>query len=191
MTLSETTQQLTDDQLLLLTDDQILLIGSAVHSGKIKKGYKIQDVVLNLFIQHGFNAKKGTTISFTAIKEENYSQESYTPDIFVEISEEFWILDTKSEGWNNNTPVSDTVKKYKFAKEEIEKKTNKKVRFIMLKNTKGGNHFQKISKEALKSGVEIIITNDFLSKIFNISINIDDITKKFMMDKIRQKISMS
>jgi hypothetical protein len=182
MTLSEMTQQ--------LTDDQLLFIGSAVHSGKIKKGYKIQDVVLNLFIEYGFTAKKGTAISFTAIKEENYSQGSYTPDIFVELPEEFWILDTKSEGWNNNTPVSDTVKKYKFAKEEIEKKTNKKVRFIMLKNTKGGSHFEKITKEALKSGIEIIITNDFLSKIFNKNINIDDITKKYMMDKIRQKITM-
>jgi hypothetical protein len=183
MTLKEITSQ--------LTDEQLLLIGSAVHSGKIKKGYKIQDIVLNLFIQNGFNAKKGTTINFTGIQEKNYSQETYTPDINVELTEEIWILDTKSDGWNNNTPVSDTVKKYKFAKEETEKKTDKKVRFIMLKNTKGSNHFEKINREALKSGVEIIITNDFLSEIFQTNINIDDITKKFMMDKIRQKITMS
>lgn len=173
-----------------LTDDELLMIGSAVHSGKIKKGYNIQDVVLNLFLQNGFNAKKGMKINFTDIKEENYSQPSYSPDIFVDFPEEYWIVDTKSDGWNNNTPVSDTVKKYKLAKEEVEKKTKKKVRFIMLKNTKEGKHFNKICGEALKSGVEIIITNNFLSKNLNKEINIDKITKKFMMDRIREKLAM-
>jgi len=173
-----------------LTDDELLKIGSAVHSGKIKKGYNIQDVVLNLFLQDGFNAKKGEKIIFTDIKEDNYSQGSYSPDIFVDFPKEYWIVDTKSDGWNNNTPVSDTVKKYKLAKEEIEKKTEKKVRFIMLKNTQEGKHFNKISNEAIKSGVEIIITNNFLSKILNKDINIDKITKKFMMDKIREKLAV-
>ena len=178
------------EKLQHLTDDELLMIGSAVHSGKIKKGYKIQDVVLNLFIENGFDAEKGSKITFTNIKEENYSQFTYSPDIFVDFPNEFWILDAKSDAWNNNTPVSDTVKKYKLAKEEIEKNTEKKVRFIILKNTKDSNHLTKISNEAIKSGVEIIITNNFLSKIFNKSINIDDITKKFMMEKIREKLTM-
>ena len=182
MTLLEKTQH--------LTDDELLMIGSAVHSGKIKKGYNIQEVVMNLFIQHGYDAKKGEKINFTNIKEENYSQPSYSPDIFVDFPEEYWIVDTKSDGWNNNTPVSDTVKKYKLAKEEIEKKTEKKVRFIMLKNTKESKHLTKISNEAIKSGVEIIVTNNFLSEMFNEEINIDKFTKKFMMDRVREKLTM-
>ena len=178
------------EKIKLLTDDELLMIGSAVHSGKIKKGYKIQNVVLDLFIQNGFDAENGYKITFTNIKEENYSQLSYCPDIFVNFPDEFWIVDAKSDAWNNNTPVSDTVKKYKLAKEEIEKNTEKKVRFIMLKNTKESTHLTKISNEAIKSGVEIVITNNFLSKIFNKSINIDDITKKFMMERIREKLTM-
>lgn len=175
----------------LLSDDQLLLIGSAVHSGKIKKGYNIQDVVLKLFIKNGFFAREGTKIIFTGIKEENYSQDSYTPDIFVEFDDEIWIIDTKSDGWNNNTPVSDTVKKYKLSKEELQKNTFKKVRFIMLKNTKGGSHFEKISKEANKSGIEIQISNLFLTNLFNTPVDIDYLTREFMMNKIREKISMS
>ena len=60
----------------------------------------------------------------------------------------------------------------------------------MLKNTKEGKHFNKICGEALKSGVEIIIINNFLSKNLNKEINIDKITKKFMMDRIREKLAM-
>lgn len=73
----------------------------------------------------------------------------------------------------------------------MEKKTDKKVRFIMLKNTQGGPHFEKIQEEALKSDVEIVKTNEFLSHLLNEKINIDVITKKFMMDSIRKKITMS
>ena len=174
-----------------LTDEELLLIGSAVHSGKIKKGYKIQDVILNLLLSKGFIAEKGVKIFFTDKLEDNYSQDSYTPDLFVHLPEEEWILDSKSDGWNNNTPVSDTVKNYKYAKKEMEKKTDKKVRFIMLKNTQGGPHFEKIQEEALKSEVEIVKTNEFLSHLLNEKINIDVITKKFMMDSIRKKITMS
>jgi hypothetical protein len=174
-----------------LTTEELVIIGSSVHSAKIKKGLAIEDAVLDLLVQSGYNAEEGRVIIFSNVPE-NYSQKSYKPDIFVKTINEIWIVDAKGPAWNNNTPVSDTLKKYILAKKEIQDKTEKKVRLILLKNIEDDYIFNRLKSKSIEYGIEIIRSNPFLSEISKRDINIDKMFEEFLrkniIDKIKNRI---
>lgn len=131
---------------------------SNTHGARITRGSLVEKVTLNFLKESGMNAKKGERIDIN-----HQSQRTYKPDIQVETDEEILLIDTKSEGHNNNTPVSDHTKKYQLCKETKQSETTKIVRFILLKETK--HDISKLILEHQSCGIELHHINEFVTNL--------------------------
>ena len=152
--------------------EELLQIGSAVHSAKIKKGNLHEDYVAEHLEKKGDVVKRKVIIALSD-RPESYSQPTYELDIWAENTDEIKLIDPKGPSWNNNTPMSDTLMKYLLAKKEVEKNTQKRVRFILLKNMEEGYDYERHKKKAAPYGIEILRSNKFLSDLSNEEINVD------------------
>jgi hypothetical protein len=170
-----------------ISDELYDILGSSIHSAKIKKGLECQRIILNILHSSGYNASAGRTIKFSNLPVGN-SQKKYKVDIFVKTETEIWLIDAKGDSWNNNTPMSDTLKKYQLAKKEIQNQTTKKVRFILLKNTNDDYQFNYLKNIALPYGIEFILANPFLSEISKKEVNLNKMSKEFYRKKIIENI---
>ena len=118
---------------------------------------------------------------------ENYSQSSgYTVDIYVETKNEILLIDPKGAEHNNNTPISDEVKKWTMAKEQVQKSNpNKVVKFILLKpKDVNQSNFNRLKTQYLPYGIELYITDDFLSEFRKETVDVSTIlneNKKILM----------
>jgi hypothetical protein len=112
---------------------------------------------------------------------ENYSQSSgYTVDIYFETENEILLIDPKGCEHNNNTPISDEIKKWLLTKNQVQKNNPKKnVRFILLKpNDVTEYNFNRLKKEYSNYGIELYISDDFLSNMKNEKVVVSDILKE-------------
>jgi hypothetical protein len=131
---------------------------SNTHGARITRGSLVERVTLNFLKGSGLDAKKGERISI-----KHKSQRTYKPDIQVETNDEILLIDTKSEGHNNNTPVSDHTKKYQLCKETKQGETTKIVRFILLKETK--HDISKLILEHQSCGIELHHIDEFVTNL--------------------------
>jgi hypothetical protein len=131
---------------------------SNTHGARITRGSLVEKVTLNFLKESGMNAKKGERI-----KIDHESQRTYKPDIQVETNDEILLIDTKSEGHNNNTPVSDHTKKYQLCRETKQGETTKIVRFILLKETK--HDISKLILEHESCGIELHHIDEFVTNL--------------------------
>ena len=120
----------------------------------------------------------------------NYSQNSYKVDLYFETEKEILLIDPKGSGHNNNTPISDEVQKWILSKKEVSiLNQGKKVRFILLKpNDIKPYEFERLKQSYSQHGIELFITDDFLSEMRGEKVNVSDILKenkhKLMSDGI-------
>ena len=165
--------------------ETLVRLGSAVHSAKIKKGNKLEEIVRDFIKDKGFNIVKGYKIEFNdGIVS---SQNSYKVDNILYIDNEILLIDNKSSSWNNNTPMDDTVRKYVRAKNRIQKDNpNKKVRFILLKNSKTQEEIQRYIDGALVFGIEILHANTYLSELTNENVNLDKLSNDYFHKTIKE-----
>jgi len=170
-------------------DELLLNLANAIHGAKISKGNNLEGIVRNLFLDAGISAEKGKRIKFTDVSSDIITSQSngYKVDVFVKTKNEILLIDVKSQGWNNNTPMYETIVKYIKAKKEIEAKTNKKVRFILLKNSSNEEHLVKLHNQSIEYGIEILNANKFMSKIANKNINLDDLSDSFLWEQVNEK----
>ena len=170
----------------------ILAIGSACQSAKISKGSQLEKEIIKVFIEAGHSVQTGKLIkvNFTeASSDWTSSQKSYQPDLMVEIDDDLLIIDSKSSGWNNNTPILETITKFIKTKIEVAAKfPEKNVRFILLKNT-SLEYADNRAMECAKWGIEVLHANSFLTGIANKPIDLDELTNDFLRDKICDKFS--
>jgi hypothetical protein len=159
-------------------------IRSVLHSASIKKGHKHPIIVSNELgkIQKFLKNELEVFIPFENIDlPENYSQSSgYTVDIYFETENEILLIDPKGGEHNNNTPISDEIKKWLLTKTQVQKNNPKKnVRFILLKpNDVTKYNFNRLKKKYSNYGIELYISDDFLSNMKNQKIVVSDILKE-------------
>jgi hypothetical protein len=174
--------------------DLLDAIRSVTHSASIKKGYKQPKLVSDEIskVDGILRNELEVLIPYDGIDlPENYSQSSgYTVDIYVETKNEILLIDPKGAEHNNNTPISDEVKKWVMAKDQVQKSNpNKQVRFILLK-PKDVNlyHFNRLKVQYLSYGIELFITDEFLSDIRKETVDVSSILnenkKQLMCDGI-------
>jgi len=142
-------------------------IRSIMHGARIVRGNLVEKVTLDFLKRSGINAKKGEKIQIN-----HKTQKTYKPDIQVETKDEILLIDTKSEGHNNNTPVSDHTKKYQLCKETKQGETTKRVRFILLKETK--HDISKLILEHASCGIELHHINEFVTNLTGKEFNLLD-----------------
>ena len=165
--------------------EELVRLGSAVHSAKIKKGNKLEQIVRDFLIEKGFDIIEGYRIDFN--DDIISSQNSYKVDNIMYINDEILLIDNKSGGWNNNTPMDDTVRKYVRAKNQIQKENpTKNVRFILLKNSKTQEELKRYITEASVFGIEILHADTYLSYLTNEKVNLDDLSNDFFHKMIKQ-----
>ena len=144
---------------------------SILHGANIQRGQNdIERVVLNYLIDCGLDAAKGRKISIT-----HETQKSYKPDIILEMEDVTYLIDTKSDGYNNNTPISDTAKKYCAALESMQKTGNKRIEFIFLTFFTKSKNLKHLSEAYGRFGLTYIEGNVWLEKITNKNVCIEDI----------------
>lgn len=163
------------------------LIRSAGVSTRIKKGNEAEKVVRNLLKEHNFEITKGRTIPLLGGTEDD--QNSYDLDNFLKLDNEILLIDHKGEGWNGNVPLIDQIKKYIRAKKAIEGLTDKKVRFILLKNGVKPTTTSPKDKRAAELGIETIYANEWLTGLLGKPIVLDDLLKDFCFEKFIDKIN--
>lgn len=164
------------------------IVRSKLHSATIKKGHKHPEIVskeLNK-IKNVLRNELEVFISFDGIElPENYSQSSgYTVDLFFETENEILLIDPKGNEHNNNTPISDEVKKWLLSKEQVQKNNpNKIVRFILLKpNDVNIYNFNRLKNMYIQYGIELYITDEFLSEITQEKVIVSDLLKEIKSD---------
>ncbi len=170
--------------------ETILAIGSACQSAKISKGSQLEKEIIKIFVDAGYSITTGKSIkvNFTEVSREySSSQSTYQPDMIVETDTEILIIDSKSSGWNNNTPILETINKFIKTKLEVAHlNPEKEVRFILLKNT-SLEYADNRAIECGKYGIEVLHANSFLTGIAGKPIDLDELTQDFLRDKIIQK----
>lgn len=178
-----------------LSPDALDSVRSVLHSASIKKGYDQPALVLNEMEKIEGIIDKGLErhIPFIDIEvPEDYSQkEGYRVDVYVETEDTIYLIDPKSAAHNNNTPISDEVKKWVLAKKQVEfTNPNKEVRFILLKPSDVKEYeFNRLKGQYIFYGIELYKTDVFLSEITKENISVSEILKsnkyKLMCDGIR------
>lgn len=169
-------------------------IRSVLHSASIKKGYKHPIIIKDILetLPNVLKNELEVFIPFTGIEiPKNYSQSSgYTVDLYFETNEEILLIDPKGNEHNNNTPISDEVQKWVFSKKQVEKNNpNKKVRFILLKpNDVKKSDFNRLKNEYSKYGIELYITDDFLSTIKNKNVDVSNILNEIKSDLMSKSL---
>ena len=167
-------------------------IRSVLHAAAIKRGYTQPKLVSDQISKNKSVIKNELEYFIPYIDinlPENYSQSSgYTVDIYVETKNEILLIDPKGIEHNNNTPISDEAKKWMIAKEQVQKNNpDKVVRFILLKPKDVNQYnFNRLKTQYLPYGIELFITDDFLSEFINEKVNITTIlneTKKTLMSE--------
>lgn len=163
---------------------------SVTHSASIKKGYKQPKLVSDEIAKDDCVIKNDLEVFIpytNIIIPKDYSQASgYTVDIYVETKNEILLIDPKGAEHNNNTPISDEVKKWVMAKEQVQKNNPSKiVKFILLK-PKDVNpyHFKRLKEQYSFYGIDLFITDEFLSNFRRQKIDISSIlneNKKTLM----------
>jgi hypothetical protein len=165
-------------------------VRSVLHSAAIKKGHGQPKIVSEEISKNKSVIKNELEvfIPYTDVNlPENYSQSSgYTVDIYVETKNEILLIDPKGAEHNNNTPISDEVKKWTMAKEQVQKSNpNKVVKFILLKpKDVNQSNFNRLKTQYLPYGIELYITDDFLSEFRKETVDVSTIlneNKKILM----------
>lgn len=157
---------------------------SVTHSASIRKGYKHPKLVSDEIAkdENVIRNELEVFIPYTDIEvPENYSQSSgYTVDIYVETKDEILLIDPKGAEHNNNTPISDEVKKWIMAKEQVQKNNpNKVVKFILLKPKDVNEyHFKRLKEKYFSYGIELFITDEFLSDFRKEVVDVSTILKE-------------
>lgn len=176
--------QQTFDLLSSLPFEDLDKLRSVLHSAAIKKGHKQPKLVLEEMSKIEGVIDKGLErhIPFSNVEiPEGYSQAGgYTVDIYVETEDVVYLIDPKGVGHNNNTPISDEVKKWVMAKQQVQyTKPDKEVRFILLKPSDVDNYeFNRLQNMYSKYGIELHITDRFLSNITGNNVNITQILQE-------------
>jgi hypothetical protein len=174
------------------------VLRSGLHSATIRKGYSHPALVLESITQTEGIVKKGLEvhIPFKNVKlSDGYSQKGYTVDIYVETNDVIYLVDPKGVAHNNNTPISDEIQKWVFAKEEVRLlNPTKEVRFILLKPDDVNEYeFQRLKKLYNDYGIELHKTDNFLSDFTNQETSISQILRdhkdKLMREHIMNIIS--
>ena len=171
---------------------------SILHSASIRKGYTQPSLVKSELdkLDNVVKSELEVQIYFKNVEiPKNYSQNSYKVDLYFETEKEILLIDPKGSGHNNNTPISDEVQKWVLSKEEISiLNKEKKVRFILLKPDDVNSYeFERLKKSYSQYGIELFITDDFLSEMRGERVNVSDLLKenkhKLMSKGIRSIIS--
>ena len=165
--------------------EDYLIIGSAVQSAKIKKGYHAEVVVRDLLKSKGFNIVKGEKVEFPEFEG---SQKSYMPDNVLYYNNEIIIIDNKSGGWNNNTPMDDTLRKYINTKRKVQSTSTQNVRFVLLKNSKSQEDIQYYVDKATPFGIEMVHADTWLSDLVGEDVNLDSLLEEQLVMDIENKI---
>lgn len=191
---------LTDQEKQLLTSlstirgEVLDMIRSGMHSASIKKGYKQPALVLDHMSKIDGIIDKGLEryISFSDVQvPEDYSQkDGYSVDVYVETEKVVYLIDPKSAGHNNNTPISDEVKKWVLAKQQTQIiKKDKEVRFILLKPSDVDEcEFIRLKSAYHAYGIELHKTDDFLSDITGTKVTVSDILKEKKYELMKKSI---
>jgi hypothetical protein len=160
------------------------VLRSVLHSAAIKKGYSQPALVLDEMSKKDGIIKKGLEvhIPFSEVKvPDGYSQkDGYTVDVYVETKDTIYLVDPKSAGHNNNTPISDEVMKWVLAKEQVRiSNNNKEIRFILLKpNDVDDYEFNRLKNLYSVYGIELHKTDEFLSNFTNSETSVSEILRK-------------
>jgi hypothetical protein len=164
--------------------DLLDAIRSITHSASIRKGYKQPKLVSDEIAKVSglIRNELEVFIPYDNIEiPDNYSQSSgYTVDVYVETKNQILLIDPKGVEHNNNTPISDEVKKWVMAKEQIQKNNPKKiVRFILLKPIEvNPNSFNRLKLKYNQFGIELFITDEFLSELRNKKVDVSTILRE-------------
>ncbi len=157
---------------------------SVLHSAAIKKGYTQPKLVLDELkkMEGVINSCLEKHIPFTKINvPQDYSQPlGYKVDVYVETETNIYLVDPKGPSHNNNTPISDEVKKWVYAKQQMElTHPNKRVRFILLKPSDVDEYeFNRLKSSYLPYGIELHETDVFLSEMSNENVSVSNILKE-------------
>jgi hypothetical protein len=169
-------------------------IRSVLHSAAIKKGYVQPKLVQNEMskVSGIIRNDREVFVGYTDIDlPPGYSQTSgHTVDNFIEFKNQILLIDPKSAGHNNNTPISDVVTKMNFAKQQVQiDNPTKKVRFILLKpNDVNPNDFDRLLIEFGKCGIELFITDEFLSQMRNEKVDVSSTLKQVKSELMSEGI---
>ena len=164
--------------------DLLDAIRSVTHSASIRKGYKQPKLVSDEIsrVSGIIRNELEVFIPYNNIEvPENYTQSSgYTVDVYVETENEILLIDPKGVEHNNNTPISDEVKKWVMAKEQVQKINPKKtVRFILLKPMEvNRSNFNRWKMQYNQFDIELFITDEFLSELRNEKVNVSTILRE-------------
>jgi hypothetical protein len=149
--------------------EKIDQLRSILHGANIQRGQNdLEKEVLNFLAKCGEDVEKGRKINI-----EHKTQKTYKPDIILRKKGVVYLIDTKSDGYNNNTPVSDTVEKYCAAKNTMKKETGNDVKFIFLSfflKTKDLGH---LHKEYSKFGLDYVEGNGWLKELTGVEVAIE------------------
>jgi|LakMenEpi03Aug12_release.lakeMendotaPanAssembly.Ray.scaffolds.fasta_scaffold313353_2 hypothetical protein len=174
----------TINKLSELSYDALNSVRSVLHSAAIKKGNAHSSLVYDLLSQvtNVVKIESQKLIKFDKVMvPDDYSQKyGYTVDVYVETNDTIFLIDPKGEGHNNNTPISDETKKWVLAKEQINiTNPTKKVKFILLKpNDVDNNEFKRLKKSYNNYGIELYITDDFLTTFTKTEVNVSEILRQ-------------
>lgn len=169
--------------------EMLLGLISAGQSSKIKKGYFLESVVLDLLKTRGLNVERAKNVKFTDIsKHVKSSQKSYNPDLILKLDKDLYIIDCKSGGWNNNTPIFETISKYIKTKMEVSNLyKDYNVHFMLLKNSKSVEGVARLNNQSIEYGISIEHADTWLSELLGIHVNLDAITEDVLFENICEK----
>jgi hypothetical protein len=173
--------------------EELNSVRSFLHSATIKKGntHSIEVMRALSVVPYIVRIDAEQIIKFDSIViPREYSQSSYKVDIWFETETQIILIDPKSAGHDNNTPISDEVKKWVYAKQQVESNyPNKNVRFVLLKpNDVSAYDFNRLKNQYEPFGLELYITDDFLMQETGVetqvSNNLEETKHKLMIEGI-------
>lgn len=182
------------NQIIGKTSPELLdIIRSVLHSSAIKKGYSQPRLVLDSMSQVDGIVKGELEVCIPFLNIEvpqDYTQSSYTVDVWVETKDTIFLVDPKGIGHNHNTPVSDEVTKWTMAKQEVQiLNPHKKVRFILLKPDDVNEYeFIRLKKSYQDFGLELHKTDVFLSDFIGKETTVSNILKEHKDNLMRESL---